>query len=187
MRIVFRLPAAPRVDDSAIRGLVDLAPSMRVLGRPTGERWVSLVVPNERPALNRALEVGTRINESLMRDWSSAGYHVPSVYELAAVAGLRYKPEPPGQEWWQTFLDNLERDDGDCEDLAMHQAAWYRHTGEDPQAKATSKRTGRRMYHAIVKRGDGTIEDPSMPLGLAELRRKRAILRALRRGAHGQG
>jgi hypothetical protein len=41
-----------------------------------------------------------------------------------------------------------------------------RNSGEDPRAKAAVYETGPHRYHAIVVRGDGMVEDPSVKLGM---------------------
>lgn len=84
----------------------------------------------------------------------------PSVYAFA-----RYQREPLGREHWQT-ADELRRTRvGDCEDLAAYAAVWYRVTGVDPQARIALKRSSV-GYHVVVRRGDGTLEDPSAVLGM---------------------
>ena len=84
----------------------------------------------------------------------------PSVYAFA-----RYEREPLGREQWQTADQLLRTRVGDCEDLASYQVAWLKVTGRDPHAKIAIKRSSV-GYHVVVKRGDGSIEDPSASLGM---------------------
>jgi hypothetical protein len=173
MHIHIRIPRHPLAQHTLMGSLDELGvPRMTSRG---GVSWVSMPVGHTKPALDRALAALVKINELLMDAWSVNGLRVPSVYDCAR-AGLKYKPEPTGREWWQTWIDNAEELEGDCEDLASHQAAWYRHNGMP--ARATCRRTGKRVYHAIVEHPGGVVEDPSLPLGLAEWRARRAALRA---------
>lgn len=88
----------------------------------------------------------------------------PALYD----SGVRYVREPPGSERWSPPSVVLGRGYGDCEDLASWRAAELRVTGEDPRARARVVRSGPRTWHAIVERGDGSIEDPSRILGMGD-------------------
>jgi hypothetical protein len=169
MRIVIRLPQHPVAVHEALMGLSLVG--QPDVSRARGSVWLAMPVADKPEALDQALEALTRINVLLMRAWQARGHRVPSVYELSALRGFRYKPEPRGREWWQTFVDNIGEGSGDCEDLASHQAGYYRVNGLP--ADAVARRTGRRMYHAVVRHVGGAIEDPSLPLGLAEWRLRR--------------
>jgi hypothetical protein len=84
------------------------------------------------------------------------GPHVfPPLYE----SGIRYAREAPGRESWQFAHELLETREGDCEDLACYRAAELRLDGEPAIAEVV--RTPRRSFHAVVRRADGRIEDPS--------------------------
>jgi hypothetical protein len=131
-----------------------------------GDTWVRAEIPNQPDHLRRALGVLDGLNRTLMLDASMRGEHVPSVYELSSAGRLRYVPEPQGREWWQTYRDNINEGEGDCEDLASHQSQWNTLFGGVPSFTDTY-RSGPNIYHAIVRRlPDRTKEDPSMPLGL---------------------
>ena len=54
---------------------------------------------------------------------------------------------------------------GDCEDLAGSRAGELRAKGYR-RARAFAKRTGPKLVHILVDRGDGVIEDPSRRLGM---------------------
>lgn len=127
--------------------------------------WIEAWVPDNRGALDRALVVLQGISELQLRRAANAGYF-PTLYN----AGVEYEREPPRREWWQTALDNFTVRVGDCEDLANHRAAeLVVYTGEP--ARAVTVRTGPRAFHAVVRRADGTIEDPSAALGMLRGRR----------------
>jgi hypothetical protein len=94
-----------------------------------------------------------------------AGGSIPPLYK----AGVRYRRERPDR--WDTADTVRARGYGDCEDLAAWRAAELRNAGED--AHADVYQVAPRKWHAIVRRADGTIEDPSRRLGMGAGRRKR--------------
>lgn len=79
-------------------------------------------------------------------------------------ADVVYKLEAPGEEDWKLAHRVLRDGWGDCEDLVFWTVAGLRVTGEDPDAKLVVIRTGQNKLHAVVERGDGSIEDPSLDL-----------------------
>lgn len=146
-----------------------------------------MVIPDNPLALRQALEGLVRVNAAMLLGAWAAGRPVPPLY----MGGTRYKREPMGREWWQTVADNVAEREADCEDLATHLAAQYRVApvllfpellqafGVQPiisgvlyPARAVTKRTGPRTYHAIVEHPDGRIEDPSSALGMKVPRRR---------------
>ncbi len=120
-----------------------------------GEGTATIHIPTSGQAYDAALEGLTRLDETIIE----AG-KVPPLYET----GARYKTEP--RETWRHALDVATEKWGDCEDLAAYRAAELRVNGEDPGAAVCTYRTGPKRYHAVVRRGDGTIEDPSAALGM---------------------
>ena len=74
-------------------------------------------------------------------------------------AGVIYKLEPPGEEVWKLAHDVVADGWGDCEDLAAWNAAGLRFTGEDGDARVVLAKTGVNKLHAVVLRGDGSIDD----------------------------
>lgn len=87
-------------------------------------------------------------------------------------SGVRYRRErclsvavPESCERFLSAEQLLKERFGDCDDLAPYRAAELRVSGEDPRARAIVVRPGL-GYHAIVMRGDGSIEDPSQALGM---------------------
>lgn len=126
-------------------------------------RALSIIgVPTSAANFTAALEGLTSLNEQLMRDAPQAP---PPLYGSGAV----YTKEGGGK--WRTFADVLNGKGGpagagDCEALAPWRAAELRHTGEDPGASVMAYRTGKTKFHAVVLRGDGQLEDPSVVLGM---------------------
>lgn len=112
--------------------------------------------------LNAALESVTRLNESMLQNDS-----IPT-FERALKQGVKWQPEPPGDEHFDHGAEVYKRRWGDCDDLAPYHAASLRHSGEDEGATAIVKRTGPKMWHAVVKRSDGTIDDPSKRAGMGQ-------------------
>ena len=108
-------------------------------------------------ALGAALAALQTIDEI----WLRAHPGTPRLYE----SGVVYEAETATEEWlpWPYLL---AAGVGDCEDLAAARASELRVCGEDPGARAIAYKSGPRMWHAVVLRGDGTIEDPSLILGM---------------------
>jgi hypothetical protein len=91
------------------------------------------------------------------------GFPYPPLYSSS---GVRYKREPPGSEVWQIPQASFASLDADCEDLC---AGWrvpllwlYGETAAMPYVR----RINPRLRHILVERADGTIEDPSLILGM---------------------
>lgn len=117
-----------------------------------------------RAGVRHALEALVRRNQDLLR-----AHDVPPLY----AARVAYRPEPQGLEDWDALDVVWPRGYGDCEDLAGWRAAELREAGERARADCYVSRVssdGRRVWHCIVVREDGTVEDPSIQLGM--LRRR---------------
>ena len=126
---------------------------------------VQVAIPEShvsKDVLDAALESVTRLNESML-----AKGDIPPI-DHAIANGVRWKPEPPGQEHFDHGALVLRRGWGDCDDLAPWKAATLRHTGEDPNAIAVVRRSGPKRWHAVVQRGDGSIDDPSADAGMGK-------------------
>ena len=124
---------------------------------------INVAVPEahvDAPVLDAALESVTRLNETLLKTGQ-----LPTAKEAIA-AGVRWKPEPPGDEHFDHAATVHKRGWGDCDDLAPYHAASLRHTGEDPGATAVVYRSGPNRWHAVTQRSDGTIDDPSKWAGM---------------------
>lgn len=112
------------------------------------------------PVLDAGLEATTRLDEALIR----SGELEP--FDMAA-PGVRWRPEPPGDgEHFDHGKLVTGRGWGDCDDLAPWHAASLRVTGRDRGAKAFVRPSGPKRWHALVKRSDGRIEDPSRAAGM---------------------
>lgn len=89
-----------------------------------------------------------------------AVFNLPPLYD----AGVRYIREgAQPREEWRSAVEVIEHGGGDCEDLATYRAAELQLAGEDARAIAVRSSLG---WHIVVRRGDGTIEDPSARLGM---------------------
>jgi hypothetical protein len=111
-------------------------------------------------AINSALDSVTRVNEQLI-----AGGKVPLARE-AIQMGAQWSPEPAGEESFDHAGIVMVRGWGDCDDWAPYHCAGLRVTGEDPGAQAKVVRTGPNMWHAVVQRSDGSVDDPSAWAGM---------------------
>jgi hypothetical protein len=111
--------------------------------------------------LDAALESVTRLDEQLIGSGAA-----PTFHEGLRARGIQWRPEPPGAERFDHAATVMSRGHGDCDDLAPWRAASMRHTGEDVGATAVVVPSGPNRWHAIVKRSDGRIEDPSREAGM---------------------
>lgn len=120
----------------------------------------------ESPYLTPALL--THLTEALTRMNVEHLWRQPQTPALYA-SGVRYAREPSGQERWAMVPLVLQRGLGDCEDLACWRAAELR-LGGDQGARVVSSAqqlsATRRLFHVLVERGDGRLEDPSRRLGM---------------------
>jgi len=105
-----------------------------------------------RPELLRAALRGlVAVNREVLR-----GTDLPALYD----SGVRYQAEGLGAEEWQRADQVFARGRGDCEDLASWRVAELQLAGE-LDATVDVVQTGPRKFHAVVRRADGTQEDPS--------------------------
>lgn len=114
-----------------------------------------------RPILNALVEANRRFLRA---------HNVPGIYE----SGVRYANEPPGTiEEFAAIPVMLKRGWGDCDDLAPWRVAELREQGEMARIRIQWKpmRDGRKMFHVLVRRADGSLEDPSALLGMYDLKR----------------
>ncbi len=124
---------------------------------------VNIAIPEAqvtKPVLDAALESVTRLNEQLLESGQT-----PTAHQLIE-QGAQWRPEPPGQEHFDHGGILAQRGWGDCDDWAPLHAASLRKTKEDPGAKAEVIRSGPHTWHAIVKRSNGKIDDPSKAAGM---------------------
>lgn len=113
-------------------------------------------LPHSIEIYEAALEGLARVNEAIYRQ-------TPSLPEIHA-AGVKYRRETG--EAWRHVSDVVGEGWGDCEDLAAARVGWLRAKKIDRKARVKVVRTGPKMTHAIVKRSNGKIEDPSRDLGM---------------------
>jgi hypothetical protein len=124
---------------------------------------VNVAIPESHVSehvLDAALEAVTTLNESMIKSGDAP------TFDQALRNGVKWKPEPPGAEHFDHAGIVHERGWGDCDDLAPHHAATLRVKGIDPGARAIVVRSGPSMWHAVVQRSDGKIEDPSEAAGM---------------------
>ncbi len=120
---------------------------------------VRIHVPPIPEAIEAVAEGLVRLNVALMRFADERGVQLPPLYE----SGITYRREPRGREWWESAEDVAalaNKRSGDCEDLAAYRAAELRYW-DGEMARVVIRRTARGTFHAVVERGDGSIEDPS--------------------------
>lgn len=128
---------------------------------------IKLAVPDQlddherREALNAALEAVTISNEGMI----SRGL-APKITGLIKAGKVKWKPEPPGDEHFDLVTTVAKRGWGDCDDLAPAYAGQLRATGVDPGARAFVRKSGPERWHALVRRSDGSVEDPSKAAGM---------------------
>jgi len=106
------------------------------------------------------LEALVLVNRLFLRS-----HHVRPLYQ----SGVRYQQEPDDgrPEEFAAIPVVLSRGWGDCDDLAPWRVAELQEAGEQASIRITWRRYGkRRLYHVLVRRGDGRIEDPSRLLGM---------------------
>lgn len=111
-----------------------------------------------------ALEALVGLNRVYLRTHPRA----PSLYR----AGVRYLRDAdngdqqlPDAELWLTIPDCLASGGADCKVLSAYRVAELRERGE-LDARCHVVQVGPSSWHVIVKRADGTTEDPSRELGM---------------------
>jgi hypothetical protein len=133
-----------------------ILPSKTGFGR---RREVERVITSPKD-LYEALEEFVGHNSEFLRK----NPRLPDIYK----AGIRYESEPPGQENWLTYPILLEDGVGDCEDLACARVAKLRQKGEHGAKPFLYHKN--KLWHVMVQRENGKIEDPSAVLGMYENR-----------------
>ena len=137
--------------------LLNLAPK----SAPNGKKWLK---PSKLLALvvRGALEAVIMANRLYLRT-----HHVPSLYE----SGVRYEEEPAGlpYEDFAAIPVILSRGWADCDDLVSWRIAELRNAGEAAKVRLKwqyDPTRNARMYHVLVRRANGQVEDPSLRLGM---------------------
>jgi hypothetical protein len=105
------------------------------------------------------------LHSLVMLDVAYLRFHpnAPPLYR----AGIRYQREPRGYEQWLTLPCILKQRWGDCEDLAAARTAELIVSGADAWPCFHWRKQGNALvYHIVVCRPDGLVEDPSRILGM---------------------
>ena len=125
----------------------------------------AIVVPRLAPSVvGHLLAALTRINYDLIRERSA-----PLLYRSGVVYQAEGRDAHGMREDWRTIPVVREMGAGDCEDLACWRAAELWMLGEPNAAAVSTSRAVPGLgvvYHIVVRRADGTIEDPSKRLGM---------------------
>jgi hypothetical protein len=111
----------------------------------------------KKSVLDAMLESVTRANQALI------ARGLP-LFREALAGGIRWRPEPPGDEHFDLGSTVLKRGWGDCDDLAPWEAASLRAHGQD--ARAIVRPSGPNRWHAVVELPGGQILDPSKAAGM---------------------
>jgi hypothetical protein len=144
-------------------------------------RGASLARGRELPelAIGHLLEALAAWNTDLLRHEAEQGRPLPSMYELGRAGRMRYERErshsvargghivTEGREEWLDAPEIIARGKGDCEDLACWRVGELRAQGVPARVTFSIRsRPHGRLFHIIVERGDGQLEDPSRALGM---------------------
>ena len=128
----------------------------------------SLEVPVSAGTYSAALEGLTGVDEILMR-------RTPTPPLYATGARWQVREGDPSEMRWRYPHDVITSGWGDCQDLSAYRAAELRVSGEDPSARVRVYPTGMgpdgqiTKFHAVVERGNGAVEDPSVVLGMSPI------------------
>jgi len=124
---------------------------------------VRLAVPDmhvSADVLDPMLESVVRTN---MRQIASG--MVPT-WEEALARGIKWRPEPPGDEHFDPASTVIVRGWGDCDDLGPYKTASDRVTGKDPGAVSRVLELAPGHFHAVEQHSDGSWSDPSEQAGM---------------------
>lgn len=126
---------------------------------------IGLTIPSDTVSertLNASVEAATEVAQAQLETG-----RIPPLQQ-AIDEGVRWAPEanPPGQESFDIPQTVIKRGTGDCDDLAPWWAAELRYSGVDPDAQAEVYQSGPKRFHVVVRRGDGTADDPSRWAGM---------------------
>jgi hypothetical protein len=160
---------------------------------------ITMRVPNHPLALNGALEGLVRVSAAELLALLMRGHDVPDLYSSGIRYEQEPPGQEFWGTVAENFkkLQAARKRGGkprhiDCEDLAGHLAGQHRvapavdmgvqnaltRFGAESiiagclyPARAVCRRSGKRVYHAVVEHPDGTIEDPSRALGMRPRKR----------------
>ena len=175
--VVLRRGDGTKEDPCAKLGMTDLpAPLQRTAGKfllnLTGESRNWLAHSRElAPVIKMILETQVAINQLYIRL-----HKVPPIYR----SGIRYREEPmnllrlgrqrpEAVEEFACIPAIIERGWDDCDGIGPWRCAELRHHGEKAKIRLTWRRhpqTGQKIFHVVVRRGNGDVEDPCAKLGM---------------------
>lgn len=117
------------------------------------------------------LELTIANNRVTFREFKrKRGRRFPRLYTLARKGRVRYEREREAGEEFADALTVLRRGWGDCDDLICWRIAELREAGENAKvviyARPRKRKNDPWRMHCQLRRGDGTIEDPSRFMGL---------------------
>lgn len=101
-------------------------------------------------------------NVFVMSQLAAAGRPLPQLYR----SGVVYRRQA-GPERFRLAPDVYARRGGDCDQLCCWRVAELRLAGETG-ARAIPKVINPKLIHVVVRRADGSIEDPSKRLGMGK-------------------
>lgn len=110
-------------------------------------------IPTDGESLERMLE---GLIEASRKQWREHPDWRP-LYETQ----IRYQRPKPGIEKLQTSGETRAAGHGDCDRLVVDRVAELRERRGEEGACAYVYQTGPTTWHAVVRRADGTLEDPS--------------------------
>lgn len=125
--------------------------------------WVPRIEPVEcsLATLDRLLAALIGMNVDYLRDVGPTC--VPLLYETH----VRYLPDLVGRERWATIPHVYTRGIGDCKSLSAWRCAELIVRGENAIACVQEILQGEgSIFHVLVRREDGSLEDPSWRLGM---------------------
>jgi hypothetical protein len=112
-------------------------------------------------AIKAILDAQVKIDQLYLRL-----HKCPPLYK----SGVRYREEDPskGFEEFACIPIVITRGWGDCDDLAPWRCAELREAGEKAKIRIQWKKqgNGQKLFHIVVRRENGNIEDPSLILGM---------------------
>jgi len=110
------------------------------------------------------LENLVTVNRISIRLAARSGKPLPKLYSSSVV----YQTEPPGYDSFVDMYHTLRAGHGDCAHLAAWRVAELQEEGEAASLKVEWRVVPERpkLFHVLVRRGNGTVEDPSRILGM---------------------
>ena len=155
---------------------------------------INLGATNSWPWLNQSKRLGICL-KGILESLVMVDQYFLNLYEVRPLyeTGVRYRNEPEGKavfipsnadknvdaafgrqvsgqmEEAASIPAILARGWGDCDDLAPWRVAELRRQGEKAKIRVQWKKDSNvKLFHIVVRREDGSIEDPSKVLGMHE-------------------